>query len=142
MPPSTKRDAAVPKQTNHVSVGAAPLSVLSEWSYPSAHVPASCDLHKYIENPSWRDEFSGYKDRIIERDVIKHKIKTTLERSRVVALIGPRQDGKTTLMRPFVSESSPNHFDLEDPLSLARLHQPMMALQELHNLIFIDEVQR
>jgi len=35
-----------------------------------------------------------------------------------------------------------NYFDLEDPLSLARLDQPMTALQNLSGLVVIDEVQR
>jgi uncharacterized protein len=35
----------------------------------------------------------------------------------VVALLGPRQCGKTTLARQFVSADSVNYFDLEDPRS-------------------------
>ncbi|MDH4275759.1 MAG: ATP-binding protein, partial [Gammaproteobacteria bacterium] len=34
------------------------------------------------------------------------------------------------------------NFDLEDPTHLARLQDPMLALQDLHGLIIIDEVQR
>ena len=69
-------------------------------------------------------------------------IRTALERSRAVALIGPRQCGKTTLARQFVSPDSPNYFDLEDPLSLARLDEAMTALRGLAGLVVIDEVQR
>jgi len=69
-------------------------------------------------------------------------IRTALERSRAVALIGPRQCGKTTLARQFVSPDSPNYFDLEDPLSLARLDEAMTALRGLTGLVVIDEVQR
>ncbi len=65
-----------------------------------------------------------------------------LARSRVVALIGPRQCGKTTLARQFVPPDSVNYFDLEDPVSLARLDQPMTALQDLRGLVVIDEIQR
>ena len=60
----------------------------------------------------------------------------------MVALIGPRQCGKTTLARQFVAVDSANYFDLEDPVSLARLDQPMTALQGLRGLVVIDEVQR
>ncbi len=69
-------------------------------------------------------------------------IRATLQRSRVVVLVGPRQCGKTTLARQFVAPASPNYFDLEDPASLARLSQPDTALRRLRKLIVIDEVQR
>jgi predicted AAA+ superfamily ATPase len=79
---------------------------------------------------------------MIERTALLRIIQGTLERSRVVALIGPRQCGKTTMARLLVPSSSINYFDLEDPLSLARLDQPMTALQDLRGLVVIDEVQR
>jgi predicted AAA+ superfamily ATPase len=60
----------------------------------------------------------------------------------VVALIGPRQCGKTTLARQFVPPASVNYFDLEDPVSLARLDEPMTALQDLRGLVVVDEIQR
>ncbi len=65
-----------------------------------------------------------------------------LARSRVAALIGPRQCGKTTLARTFVGPDSLNYFDLEDPVSLARLDEPMLALRDLTGLVVIDEIQR
>lgn len=60
----------------------------------------------------------------------------------MVALIGPRQCGKTTLARQIVPPGSPNYFDLEDPASLARLMEPMTALAPLRGVVVIDEVQR
>jgi len=69
-------------------------------------------------------------------------IRTALGRSRIVTLIGPRQCGKTTLAREFLPEDSVNYFDLEDPVSLARLDEPMTALSSLKGLVVIDEVQR
>ena len=69
-------------------------------------------------------------------------VRTALRRSRVVALLGPRQCGKTTLAREFVSADSPNYFDLEDPTSLARLAEPETSLRPLKGLVVIDEVQR
>lgn len=65
-----------------------------------------------------------------------------MARSRVVGLVGPRQVGKTTLARTFVPPDSANYFDLEDPVSLARLTEPMTALSSLTGLVVIDEIQR
>lgn len=59
-----------------------------------------------------------------------------------MVLAGPRQCGKTTLARELLSENSINYFDLEDPASLARLDEPMVALGPLRGLVVIDEVQR
>jgi len=56
--------------------------------------------------------------------------------------VGPRQSGKTTLARQFVQPNSVNYFDLEDPVSLARLEQPLTALRDLRGLVAIDEIQR
>jgi predicted AAA+ superfamily ATPase len=69
-------------------------------------------------------------------------IETALKRSRIVVLVGPRQVGKTTLARTFVDPASANYFDLEDPVSLARLDEPLTALSPLAGLVVIDEIQR
>lgn len=64
-----------------------------------------------------------------------------LRRSPVAAIVGPRQCGKTTLARQLVSPDLPNYFDLEDPVSLARLDQRLTALRDLAGVVVIDEVQ-
>ena len=69
-------------------------------------------------------------------------VRTALRRARVVALLGPRQCGKTTLARQFVPPDSRNYFDLEDPRSVARLSEPDTALRSLKGLVVIDEIQR
>ncbi len=79
---------------------------------------------------------------MIPRDSILSSIRTALGRSRVVALVGPRQSGKTTLARQLVSPESLNYFDLEDLTSLSRLEEPMTALRDLSGLVVIDEIQR
>jgi len=79
---------------------------------------------------------------MIERSASIQAMRTALTRSRIVALVGPRQCGKTTLAREFLPEDSANYFDLEDPLALARLAEPMTALSTLDGLVIIDEVQR
>ena len=79
---------------------------------------------------------------MLERPQLLGRIRRALKRSRVVALIGPRQSGKTTLARTLLPSNSGNYFDLEDPRSLARLDQPMTALEGLRGIVVIDEVQR
>ena len=79
---------------------------------------------------------------MIDRFAIAAQVSQALRRNPVVALVGPRQVGKTTLARSFVATDSPNYFDLEDPLALARLAEPMSALASLSGLVVIDEIQR
>jgi predicted AAA+ superfamily ATPase len=79
---------------------------------------------------------------MIDRKADIALIRAGLKSSRVVALLGPRQCGKTTLARQFVAPNSPNYFDLEDPRSLARLSVPDTALRPLKKLVVIDEIQR
>ena len=79
---------------------------------------------------------------MVTRDADMALVRSALKRSRVVALLGPRQSGKTTLARRFVPADSLNYFDLEDPQSLARLSEPNTALRPRKGLIVIDEIQR
>lgn len=79
---------------------------------------------------------------IIPRPLALTSIKEALGRSPVVVLTGPRQCGKTTLAREFLPHDSPSYFDLEDPVSLMRLQEPMTALEPLKGLVVIDEIQR
>src|ERR1051325_8833836 len=79
---------------------------------------------------------------MIERHADIACIRAALKRSRVVALLGPRQCGKTTLARAFVRADALNYFDLEDPESTARLAEPALALRSLKGLVVIDEIQR
>jgi len=62
----------------------------------------------------------------------------------VVALLGARQIGKTTLAGLVAQQyRKPIHrFDLENPIDLARLDDPMLALADLRGLVILDEVQR
>ena len=78
--------------------------------------------------------------RLIPR-VAQDLVARALRRSPVVAIVGPRQCGKTTLARQLVPAGSANYFDLEDPVSLARLDQQLTALRDLTGIVVIDEVQ-
>ena len=79
---------------------------------------------------------------MLQRKAIKSEITDALRRSRIVALIGPRQCGKTTLATEFLSPDAVEYFDLEDPLSLKRLDEPRTTLEPLKGLVVIDEIQR
>jgi predicted AAA+ superfamily ATPase len=79
---------------------------------------------------------------MVKREKESIRIQNALDRSCVVALVGPRQCGKTTLARDFVPSDSLNYFDLEDPQSLARLSEPETTLRKLTGLVVIDEIQR
>ena len=79
---------------------------------------------------------------MVQRSRWLAEIRAALRRSRITALVGPRQTGKTTLARQIVPPESPAYFDLEDPRSLARLGEPMTALATLRGVVVIDEVQR
>lgn len=64
----------------------------------------------------------------------------------VCALLGPRQVGKKTLARDFLAKHPSDKvqiFDLENPLDLTRLENPMLTLSKYTDqLIMIDEIQR
>ncbi len=85
----------------------------------------------------------------MDRPNFLHRIDKALQVNPVVALLGPRQCGKTTLARMFSERrrSSPRkgkefYFDLGDPTDLARLENPKLALQDLEGLVVIDEIQK
>ena len=61
----------------------------------------------------------------------------------VVALLGARQVGKTTLARQLAAswDGPVKHFDLEDPDDQARLSDPAFALRPLTSLVVLDEIQ-
>jgi len=87
-------------------------------------------------------DFHGIMKHMIKRKDLMRQVRSALRRSRVVALIGPRQCGKTTLAQQLIEADSPNYFDLEDPSSISRLDEPMTALRGLKGMVVIDEVQR
>ncbi len=76
-----------------------------------------------------------------ERSDLAARVLGALRSSPVVALLGPRQCGKTTLARALAAGRRAELFDLEDPAGRRRLEQPMTALAPLRGLVLIDEVQ-
>ena len=72
------------------------------------------------------------------------RLETLLTRFPVVGIVGARQVGKTTLARAYAERCTDPVavFDLENPADMARLQDPLLALQDLRGLVVIDEVQR
>jgi len=78
---------------------------------------------------------------LIDRVRLREQVRGALAQFRGVALVGPRQVGKTTLARSFVPAGSPNYFDLEDAVVAEQFRSPRMLLEGLRGLVVIDEIQ-
>ena len=80
----------------------------------------------------------------ISRESHERHLARLLRENPVVALLGARQVGKTTLAEALMRgwEGEATRFDLEDPRDLGQLDEPMLALEALRGLVVIDEVQR
>jgi predicted AAA+ superfamily ATPase len=81
---------------------------------------------------------------MIERTAHLRALNGLLRQFPVVAILGPRQIGKTTLARQFISRrrGRATVFDLESHEDLALLADPLLALRPLKGLIVLDEVHR
>lgn len=80
---------------------------------------------------------------MLERRHHRVAIEQRLDTTPVVALIGARQVGKTTIAQRIAADRSPSHyFDLERPADLARLTEPELSLGPLSGLVILDEIQR
>jgi len=79
---------------------------------------------------------------MIDRPSYHHAVERALARSPIVALLGPRQCGKTSLARRFLPVEHPQYFDLEDPVVASLMENPLTALRHLKGLVVIDEAQR
>lgn len=79
---------------------------------------------------------------MISRNLQK-ELAELLNQSPAVALLGPRQVGKTTLAFDFVNDQTAVYLDLENPRSLAQIAD-VEAFCELNQskLIILDEVQQ
>ncbi len=82
-----------------------------------------------------------------KRERYLKEIHQAFEVHPVIALLGPRQCGKTTLARlyqeKFQNELMFTSFDLENPRDLVKFETPMLTLEEIKNgYIIIDEIQR
>ena len=76
---------------------------------------------------------------IIERRIDGDVLARLMTIFPVVAILGPRQCGKTTLAKILKAD---HYFDLENPQDAILLDQPQLALEDLKGVIVIDEIQR
>lgn len=78
---------------------------------------------------------------IVDRPDYVRIIKNALRRSPVVAILGPRQCGKTTLARMIEADQPSVYCDLERPSDHQRLHNPEYVLGSEEELVILDEIQ-
>ncbi len=79
---------------------------------------------------------------MIERKVEK-QVRAALQRQAAVALIGPRQVGKTTLALKLGAALHSVYLDLESPRDLAQLSEPELFLERhMDKLVILDEIHR
>ena len=80
---------------------------------------------------------------MIQRKISK-PLQDSLETSPVVLLQGPRQSGKTTLVRDFIAQATPRRYMTFDdlPTLAAARNDPQGFIRGLQGPVIIDEVQR
>lgn len=80
----------------------------------------------------------GYIPRFIEKN-----LKRTLDRSPVVAILGPRQCGKTTTAKLLLKKIPSIYLDLQDRIDRNKLTEPELFFDAYRDkLICLDEIQR
>lgn len=81
---------------------------------------------------------------MIDRSQHLEALEQQLAHHPVVAILGARQVGKTTLARQLAArwKGPVTVFDLEDPADLEALENPKLALEPLDGLVVLDEIQR
>lgn len=78
---------------------------------------------------------------LIDRPKLVAQVESEFAIHQVCALLGPRQCGKTTLVKSIAKKNNYHYFDCENSIHLSRLENPLYTLGALDGLIVIDEVQ-
>ena len=80
----------------------------------------------------------------VAREHHLRRVRLLLREFPVVAILGARQVGKSTLAKQLAAaRRGPTHwFDLENPVDLARLADPGLELRPLRGWVVLDEIQR
>jgi predicted AAA+ superfamily ATPase len=80
--------------------------------------------------------------RLVPRLRLQARVKTSLGRNPITALLGPRQCGKSTLAHQIAKGGASVYLDLENPDDNRRLGNPMRELERMRGLVVLDEIQR
>ena len=84
------------------------------------------------------EDLQGMLTRIAQKEV-----SDALKRQPAVALLGPRQVGKTTLAWWFQENENAIYLDLEDPDDRRKLENPVLYLESYEDrLVILDEIHR
>lgn len=79
----------------------------------------------------------GYVDRIVEQ-----KIENGLSRSPAVAILGPRQSGKSTTAKKILESIDSVYLDLQDRVDRNKLSEPELFFDRYRDkLVCLDEIQ-
>lgn len=79
----------------------------------------------------------GYIQRLAESELVR-----ALGRAPAVALLGPRQCGKSTLARQYLKDSEAVYLDLQDRTDRNKLAEPELFLERhRQELVCLDEIQ-
>jgi uncharacterized protein len=77
---------------------------------------------------------------------LQSKVASKMGKGKAIIIIGPRQVGKTTLIKNVIGNQTHLFLDGEDPVVRKRLTNPntqeLKAIIGKHKIVFIDEVQR
>ena len=74
---------------------------------------------------------------------IERTVREALDRQAAVALVGPRQVGKTTIARSIADDVRSVYLDLETPEDRRKLAEPALFLREYEDrLVVLDEIHR
>lgn len=93
----------------------------------------------------FKQDLYNFRESRMEREAYLEAIRTQLRIHPICGILGARQVGKTTLVHQFIEQykGKVEILDLEDPLQLKRLENPMLTLRLFSDhLIVIDEIQR
>ncbi len=80
---------------------------------------------------------------MIKRDYLIELVRSGLQETPIVALLGARQTGKTTLARQLIAEwtGDVHYFDMEVAADRMAMRNPEQVLKGLKGLVVVDEVQ-